>query len=737
MITQDASRRDFIKLLGIGGGGLVLGVQLSGCSGDDPNPNPLATDTEFSPSVWLQITPDNTINFYQPYTEMGQGTMTGITTLVAEELEVAPEAITVHHAGVDKAFKNPDFKAQGTGGSTSIKVSYLPVRQLGADARETLRAAAAEQLEAQASELEMRGGQVIWQGQGYPYGDFAATAAKRSPATKTALKQASEFGVIGEPRPRLDGLAKSTGTAEFGIDVDIPNLHYAVLVHCPVHGGTVKRVDSGAAEAMPGIKKVVKIFNGVAVVGDSYWHARQAAGRLKVEWDLPEKLEKFSSDQAQAQFQMALETGKSDKASKQGRGVNGLDDAASKISAEYWAPYVAHATMEPMNCTVRIENGNCDVWVGNQFIAVAQAIAAHYGGVKKEHVTVHARFLGGGFGRRMGMDYVAEAAAIAREAELPVQLLWSREDDIRHDIYRPASLVRYEAGLDSNGDWQTWTATRVGPNILPGAMDVALGVMLPEFLPHGMTTWLSKRGYSLFDGVVVDPSSVEGLIEDYDVPNTEVRHVTLDPGMRVGFWRSVGHSFSGFFKESFIDEIAHARNTDPLQWRLDHTGNNPRLSNTLHMVAKAVGWQNPPPAGRFRGIASHTSFLAAVAQVAEISVDNGQIKVHKVTCAIDCGLAVNPDIVRAQVESAVIFGLSAALYGEISVVDGRVVQSNFHDYQVVRMHEAPEIEVLIVATENAPTGVGEPGLPPIAAAIGNAIFTATGQRLRSLPFKLA
>ncbi len=736
MKLQDASRRDFIKLLGIGSGGLVLGLPLSGCGGDSGE-SPLASDNSFSPSVWLQITADNVINFYQPYTEMGQGTMTGLATLVAEELGVAPEAITVHHAGVHKDFKNPEFKAQGTGASTSIKASYLPVRQLGADARETIRAAAAKQLGAQAGDLEMRDGQVSWQGQSYAYGDFAETAASLVPASKTPLKEPAEFTVIGEQRPRLDGLAKSTGTAEFGIDVDIPNLHHAVLVRCPVHGGLVKRFDAKAAEAMPGVKKVVEIFNGVAVVGDSHWQAQQAAGRLDIDWELPEELQKFSSDKAQAQFKMAVETGKSDKASKEGKGAEALDGAASKISAEYWAPYIAHATMEPMSCTVRIEDGACDVWVGNQFIEVAQAIASHYGGVKKERVTIHPCFLGGGFGRRMGMDYVAEATAIAREAELPVQLLWSREDDLRHDIYRPASFVRYEAGLDGNGELQTWTVTRAGPNILPGALNVALGVMLPEFLPHGMSTWLGKKGYRLFDGIVVDPYSVEGLVEDYDVANTEVRHVTVDPGLRVGFLRSVGHSYSGFFKESFIDEIAHSVDVDPLQWRLDHTGDNPRLNKALQMVAEAAAWGAELPKGRFHGIAAHTSFDAAVAQIAEISVEHGQLRIHKVTCAVDCGLAVNPDMIRSQIESGIIFGMSAALYGDIGVVDGRVTQSNFHDYQVVRMSEAPEIEVLIVETDNPPTGVGEVGVPPIAAAIGNAIFAATGQRLRSLPFKLA
>ena len=727
------SRRSFLKLLGVSGGGLVIGVPLTSCAKSDV---PAAADGVFQASAWLQITPTNEIHFYQPYNEMGQGTTTGVTTLLAEELEVPPEVIVVHHAPVAKAFRNPDFKIQATGGSTSIKVAYQPVRQLGADARETLRAAAAVQLAAPAAEIELRDGRVHWQGNSHVYGDFAELASTLKPASDSALKPVADFKAIGVPRPRLDGLAKATGTAVFGIDIDIPGLHYAVLVRCPVHGGSVKTVDSVATLAMPGVKQVLTIFNGVAVVAETYWQARQAAAALKLDWELPPQLAQFSSDGAYNSFKTALEAGNSETAHETGAGAGALGKASRIIEADYWAPYLAHATMEPLNCTVRIEDGLCDVWVGIQTVQVAQGLAALYGGVDRDKVTIHSTFLGGGFGRRLAADNVAEAAAIARLAGLPVQLVWSREDDIQNDVYRPASFARYKAGLDQHGELVTMTATRVGPNLMPGLIDESVGALMPDFVPRAIGDWLSKRGYGVFDGMVVDPSSVEGLVADYDIANTEVRHITLDPGLPIGFWRSVGHSFSGFFKESFIDEIAHAGGVDPMQWRLDHTRGNPRMHKVLSMVSTAAPW-GQVAAGRYQGVACHSSFEAVVAQIAEVSIEADRITIHRVVCAIDCGLAVNPDIVRAQVQSAINFGITAALYGEITLKDGVVQQSNFHDYPVLRMVDAPQIEVLIVDTDNPPTGVGEPGLPPIAAAIGNAVFAASGQRLRQLPLKLS
>jgi CO/xanthine dehydrogenase Mo-binding subunit len=536
---------------------------------------------------------------------------------------------------------------------------------------------------------------------------------------------------------RLDAAAKSTGTAVYGIDIEIPNLHYAVLVRCPVFGGTVQGFDASAAQGMPGVVKVLEIYNGVAVVARSYWQARQAAAKLQVDWNTPNKLARFSSADAQAMFSAALNSEDGRRAKHSGDGAKGIEAAAKIIEAKYWAPYLAHATMEPMNCTVRIENGVCDVWTGNQSMQIAAGLAALHGGVHRDAVTVHACYLGGGFGRRLVSDYVAETAAIAKASGLPVQLLWSREDDMQNDCYRPASLVRYTAGIDAAGELTTWTATRVGANLMPGTLDEAVDVLLPEFVPEGMADWISKRGYGVYAGMLVDPASIEGLVADYAVENSEVRHITLDPGLRVGWWRSVGHSYSGFFKESFIDEIAHASGTDPLQWRIDHTAENPRLRNTLQLAAQAANWGKPLAAGRFQGIASHTSFNTMVTQIAEISVANNQIKVHKVVCAVDCGVAVNPQIVRAQIESAVIFGITAALYGEITIVEGVVQQSNFHDYQALRMMEAPEIEVIIVPSSESPTGIGEPGLPPIAGAMGNGVFAATGQRLRSLPLRIS
>jgi len=732
-LTQN--RRSFLKMAGVAGGGLILGIPLVGCSSAKP-PAYQPEAQALAPNAFLQITSDNRIHFYLPNSEMGQGVYQGLTTLVAEELEVSPDAIEVHHADVHKAYRNPEFSMQGTGGSTSLRANYQRLRQAGANAREVLRAAAAQQLRAPVAELQLQEGQVLWQGNRYPYGDFAALASTLPVPEDTPLKAPKDFALIGKDRPRLDAVAKVTGSAEFGIDIEIPDLYRAVLVRCPVYGGQAKSFNADPVKVMPGVKTVVNVFNGVAVVADTYWQARQAVAQLEVEWELPEELSQWSSDVLQKEFETALDTEKGEKAEKVGDGANALADAAKTVSAQYWAPYLAHAAMEPLNCTVQLQPDRCDVWTGTQMPEGAQGIAALHAGLDKDQVAIHSTFLGGGFGRRGNLDYVAEAVSIAKATGLAIQLVWSREDDTRHDWYRPAAMARFEAGLDDQGQLQSWSVKHVSPNMMPHVMDEAVDAMLHGAVPSRFADWLSKRGYGLFENWVVEPFSVEGLAEDYDAPHKEVRHITRDPGLRVGFWRSVGHSFSGFFKESFMDELAVAANRDPLEMRLDHTRNNPRLHQVIQQVADLAGWGKPLPPGHFQGIAAQKSFDTYVAQVAEVSVDNGQIKVHKVFCAVDCGLAVNPDVVKAQMESGIIFGLTAALYGEITLQDGAVVQSNFHDYPMLRMNESPSIEVTIVASQEDPTGVGEPGVPPIAAAVANAVFAATGQRLRSLPLKL-
>ncbi|MDH3748000.1 MAG: molybdopterin-dependent oxidoreductase [Gammaproteobacteria bacterium] len=726
------TRRTFLKLLGVTGAGLVIGITVTR---DRRSPFP-ANDLALEPDAFLQITPENVVNFFLPHAEMGQGVYTGLTTLIAEELDISPEKIQVHHANAHAAYRHPEFRMQITGGSTSIKVRYQPLRQAAANARALLLDAAAEQLAATRSDLTTANGDVVWNGKHFPYGDFATTAASLKLSDDASLKETAEFRYIGGDVPRLDARAKTTGDAMFGLDVEIPNMHRAVLVRCPVIGGAPKSVNANAARETDGVTDVVTIFNGVAVVATSYWQAKKAADKLEIEWDYP-ALQRQSSAEIRAAMEAALEHDDGKEIYVEGSGAAALDDANSVVEATYWAPYLAHAPMEPMNCTARIEDGNCDVWVGTQVPELARGLAAFHAGIGKRHVTIHQKFLGGGFGRRGMADYVSEAVAIAKESGKPVQLVWSREDDTKNSYYRPASLTKYRAGLGSEGRIESWSVKRVGPNILPHIVEHMVDGMLPAATPDGIVSWLSDRPHGVFKSLVGDPFSVEGLFEDYDIANKEVRHVTHDPGLRASYWRSVGHSYSGFFKESFVDELAAKSGKDPVEFRLAHLSDDSVLRRAIELAADKGAWATGSAPGVFNGFAAHTSFGAGVAQIAEVSIENRKIRVNKVTCAIDCGVVVNPDIVKANVESAIIYGLTAALYGDITLVDGQVEQGNFHDYTVMRMADSPQIDVHIVSSTRDPVGVGEPGLPPVAAAVANAVFAATGQRLRDLPLKLA
>lgn len=726
------TRRTFLKLLGVTGAGLVIGVAVTR---DRSSPFP-TNELAFEPDAFLQITPDNVVNFFLPHAEMGQGVYTGLTTLIAEELDISPEKIRVHHAKAHAAYGHPEYRMQITGGSTSIKVRFQPLRQAAANARALLLDAAAEQLAAPRSGLTTADGDVVWNGERFPYGGFATTAAFLKLTDDASLKEAAAFRYIGGNTPRLDARAKTTGEAEFGLDVEIPNMHRAVLVRCPVIGGAPKSVNANAARETDGVTDIVTIFNGVAVVATSYWQAKKAADKLDIEWDYP-PLKGKSSAEIRSAMEAALEHEGGKKIHVEGSGAAALDDTKSIVEATYWAPYLAHAPMEPMNCTVQIEDGKCDVWVGTQVPELARGLAAFHAGIAKRHVTIHQKFLGGGFGRRGMADYVSEAVAIAKESGKPVQLIWSREDDTKNSFYRPASLTKYRAGLDSDGRIESLSVKRVGPNILPHIIDHMVDGILPAAVPDGIVAWLGDRPHSVFKSLAGDPFSVEGLFEDYDIANKEVRHVTQDPGLRASYWRSVGHSFSGFFKESFIDEVAAKAGNDPVDFRLAHLSPDSILRGAIELVADKGAWAAERVPGVFTGFAAHTSFEAGVAQIAEVSIENGNIRVNKVTCAIDCGVVVNPDIVKANVESAIIYGLTAALHGKITLADGQVEQSNFHDYTVIRMADSPQIDVHIVPSSRDPVGVGEPGLPPVAAAVGNAVFAATGQRLRDLPLKLA
>lgn len=720
MSVSNPSRRSFLKLAGISGGGLVLGISLVGCGRKDA---PFTAEPgALAPDAFLQITSANEIRFYLPQDEMGQGIHMGLTTLVAEELDVPPESIDVRLASLNI-----------TGGSTSTAKHFYPVRQSAANARALLLRAAAQELGVPETELRSQDGRITSPQGERTYGELAPAASALSLEEDAPLKDKATFKYIGSERPRIDALAKSTGTATFALDVEVPELRRAVVVRCPVHGGSLEHYSADTARGMPGVEDVVEIDSGVAVVARSFWEAKKAAESIDVTWNLP-ALGTISSADIYRDYQalMATEEGE-DEAELTGEGRSALENAPHVHEAQYWTPYLSHSPMEPMNAIVRVAEGLCEVWAGTQAPQVLRGVAATTCDVDPENVRIHNQFMGGGFGRRTTTGHVVEAAQLAMATGKPIQVIWTREDDLAHGFHRPASLMNIEASVSDSGAMDTWYVKRVGANVGPNTLKELLPGMLPGWA-SGASGPLTKLGYKLLNGWFVDPTSVEGLAEDYDWPNKEIRHATKNHGVQVTFWRSVGHSFTAFAKESMVDELAHVAALDPLQLRLQNTKNNPRL----HAVIDRLGdrWRRgPSESGRALGLAAHQSFNTYVAQVAEVSVSDGDIRVHKVTCAVDCGQVVNPAIVRDQIAGAVVFGLTAALYGEVTIENGAVVQSNFHDYPLLRIDAAPEVEVIIVDSDEDPSGIGEPGLPPIAPAVANAVFAATGERLRSLPLR--
>lgn len=729
MNTPKVSRRKFLKLAGITGGGLVVGFSLTRCGAKMSALE--QTEGTLTPNAFLQITSSNVVRFYCPRDEMGQGVTTGLTTLIAEELDVAPKHIHVELANVHEDYTNPEFGTQGTGGSTSIKVHFYPLRQLAANVRAVLLDAAAAELGVARESITTHESHIEVNGARYPYGRFVPRAKTLDVPEKAALKPKAKFKYIGHEFARLDAKAKSTGTALYGIDIDIPDLHYAVVVRCPVAGGNIISVDSSASEKVDGVTNIVELASGVAVIAEKFWQAKKASEILQVEWQLPE-LANVSSAQIVADYERLMDAEDGDQEVAVGNSTKAFEQAVAVLENEYWAPYLAHAPLEPMNAVVRVENGQADVWSGTQGPAACQGLVARYAGIDKDKVRVHNVFLGGGFGRRGVLTHIVEATQAAVASGKPVKLLWTREDDIRNGFYRPASLMKLKGGIDSEGKIIAWSAKRVGANIMPYLLETALPGLLPTAVPKGMTDWIAGVSESVFDGWMVDHASIEGLYEDYDFPNREVCHVTVNHGLPLTYWRSVGHSVTAFAKETLIDELSEQANVDPVEFRLNNTQGNPRL----HKVIKVAGdkmRQMPILEDRGLGFSAHGSFNSYVAQAAEVSVENGKIKVHKVVCVLDCGQVINPDIVRGQMEGAIMFGLTAALYGNIEIDKGVVKQSNFHDYPILKMNEAPAVEVIIIDSDADPSGVGEPGLPPIAPAVANAVYAATHQRLRSLP----
>ncbi len=706
--TTDLNRRGFLKISALAGSGLILGCTsshqvLTAQANESLNENSSSEIT-----AWLHIDKSGQIAVMVPSSEMGQGVYTALTMIVAEELDADWQNIKVDFAPLGSDYEHPEYFMQATGGSSSVRVWWEPLREVGAAAREMLVSAAAQQWKVSESECRTENGMVIHSsGKTLGYGALAQAASQLSPSSSPQLKSPDQFRIIGKSARRLDTSGKVTGQATFGIDIKLPGMVYATVAQSPVFGGKLLSMDEKAAKAVQGVSEVVTIPNGIAVVADSYWNAKQGLAALVPQFDEGEYAD-LSSEQISKQFRGMLDE---DKPS--------LPEAAKTLDLEYELPYLAHATMEPMNCTADVKANLCEIWVPTQTQTLAAKVAADITGLSADRIKLHTTFLGGGFGRRLETDFVRHAVTISKAIQKPVKVVWSREEDIQHDYYRPAAVSRFQIGLNTNGIPEFWYNQNVSQSILKR--------VFPEAAP-GWIGWLPLTS------IVGDPLAIEGAGDvPYGIDDKEVDHVIPDLPIPVGFWRSVGHSLNGFFVESAIDEAAHAAKQDPYQYRRKLLLNQPRHRGVLDLVAEKANWGSVP-AGRFQGIALHKSFESYVAEVAEISVDSqGKLKIHKVVCAVDCGVVVNPDIVKAQMESGIVFGLVAAFLGEITIKQGRVQQSNFHDYQMLRMADVPPIEVHIVPSTEPPTGVGEPGVPPIAPAVTNAIYAATGKRIRSLP----
>ena len=721
------SRRQFIKSSLVTGGALSIGFSLTGCS-NKPYPN--ANTQDLQPNAFIQVTPESQIILQVHKVEMGQGTLTGFSTLVAEELDIDPRQITTELSGIHRDFADPMMQIQATGGSTSMKVSFLPVREAAAAVRDMLRQAAANQMGWPLESIVISNAQAVNQtsSQSIAIGDLVAVARTLPVPDSVELTPDSQFKYIGKYDARVDAQSKVDGTADFCIDLDIPHALIAVVVRSPHHEGKAGQFDKDAALAVKGVKAVFAIDSGIAVVADSYWQAHKASQLLKPSWQ-PNELSGVSSESIIEQQRRLLDEGDKNEVTSIGD-FNSLG-GGNLLESEYRVPYLAHATMEPLNAIAHVQEDRVDIWAGNQGPDIARSVVATTLGRPREQIHVNTTLMGGGFGRRIVPDFIAEAASISAHVKGPIKLIWTREDDMQNDYYRPAMMSKLMASFSDDGQLQGWSHHIVGPSLSANLMPVFGGASMPEWVPHAVPKAIGK----MMEGT--DFSSVEGADKlPYQIDNIDVAYSPYDPGLPIGYWRSVGHSQNGFFVESFVDEIAHKLQKDPVAFRRERLKGNDRHLRVFEMAVDKAQWGKTAP-GRFQGFAIHESFGSVVAEVAEISVENGVLNIHKITCVVDCGKVVNPDVVVMQMESGIVFGLTAALKGEITLKDGAVQQSNFHDYPLLRMNETPDIDVHIVASDAPPEGVGEPGVPPVAPAVANAIFAATGQRLRSLPLRLA
>lgn len=705
-LAQDGTtRRDILKLGALAGGGLLLGIGLGGCS------KPAALGAAGGqPVAWLRIAGDDSITVFVDKSEMGQGVYTALTQLLAEELGVALEAIRVEAAPVAPEYINNLLGAQITGGSTSIRDGYEKLRKAGAQARTMLVQAAATHWGVAPGELRIEGGAVLHGKERRSYGALAESAAKLPIPKEITLKPATEFTLVGRPAKRVDTATKLDGSATYGIDVKLPGMLHGAIAQCPTLGGKLASFDGSAAEAMPGVKKIVGVGNGVVVVADHYWQARKALEAVKITWD-PGANAKLGNQTIRTRLRAA--------AAREGRSVRADGDAPAAIKgatkvlrATYELPMLAHATLEPQCCTADVRADGADIHAPTQTQTIAQATAAAAAGLKPEQVKIHTTLLGGGFGRRLEVDVIPAAVLASKAVGKPVKVIWSREEDTTHDTYRPPAYDEVAGAFDASGKLIAWKLDLTGPSI-------------------------TARMFPPVVATAIDPFAVEAAANfPYDVPNVAVNYNREEIGIDVGYWRSVSHALNCFVAESFVDELAHAAAQDPYAFRSVLLRKQPRFKRVLDEAASRAAW-GKAPAGHHQGIALMEGYGTYMAQVVDISMRGNQLTIHRITCAVDCGQMVNPNIVDQQIEGSILFGLTAALWGEITLAQGQVQQRNFDSYRMLRLPETPRIDVHLLESSEAPGGIGEPGTAVVGPALANAIFAASGKRLRSLPIAKA
>ncbi len=746
MAKLKLTRRKFIVAGAVVGGGLAVGYGVLSGEPDEAAFSATTDEGEIALNAWVKINKDGIVTVAIPRQEMGQGVLTALAMLVAEELDADFDSIQVEQAPVADVYANAALLkdalpfsdsyhegedsigswgmgnaaamlgVQATGGSTSVRDAWGPMREAGATARSMLVNAAARTWNVPVEDCTAKNGVISHNGSNKTggFGEFVEKAASEAVTLDRSLKDPKDYSLIGKPQKRLDIPEKVTGQAVFGVDVDVPDMVHAAVSLSPVFGGTLASHDDSKAIKMPGVLKVVPFETGVAVIADSFWRAKTAVEAVSMTFNEGDGRD-FSSDGVLKTLEENLTSEDSRTYSEEGDVEAALMDATDKTESVYKVPYLAHACMEPMNCTAKVTETGVEIWMPNQAPTLIKWFAEKMADVPAENVKVHTTLLGGGFGRRAEIDLVVMAVTIAKEMKnRPVKLIWTRENDMQHDMYRPAAVSRFQAVLGSDGKIETWANRIVGQSVS--------GSFTARLLP-----WATMDA--------PDNTTSEGAADiPYGFTNRLVDHVPVKLPIPVGFWRSVGHSYNGFFTECFMDEMAHKAGQDPIEFRLAHLSDRKDFADVLKKAAEVSKWSTPLEAGRGRGIALHESFGSIVAQVAEVTVsEDKEITVDKVYCVIDCGIVVNPDTVVAQMESGIIFGLTAALYGEITIEDGQAVNSNFPDYEMVTLANTPEIETHLAPSGRRIGGVGEPGTPPIAPAVANALFAVTGERFRELP----